>query len=520
MHGFQIRRNASALLDRAGAPRPAKDLEKAEQSLSQYLNIRRDDGPAWEWYARVVDQRDSDRRRRDGSSWSTSKPSGITPATRSSSAGAPTSPWSCGRYNDAQRHLTSLLETVPKDSQGQPAATELAELEDLLGQCDRGLTRYEEAEKWFRQALEHDPARVSCYDRLARLPGSTAPERSRRRHDPGDGREEPQGRPGLRLPLAVRSGVLRRRPTTSDIQEALELAPDDPEVLLTAAIASEQKPDAAAARAYFEKGFKLDPKNLAFALGLARLETRERHLDRAEAVLRQAFQAKPSVALAFDLAENLILQDKIEGKDQAADYIARLRNAGLGDTLVRYPGSRDPVPAEEVGRGDPRDRDGPGGPGADPQLTAQLDLMLAECYGRLGDDEQRLDALRRAAEGDQGPESARIELAQALARSGKLDQAVAILSPLADRKPELRLDLVRLLIQKTIASPGTSGTGRKSSDTCARPRRHSPRPSSARPCSASTCSPPRTAWTTPGRSCPRSWPRIPGTSRIGSRWPG
>ena len=58
-------------------------------------------------------------------------------------------------------------------------------------------------------------------------------------------------------------------PDASDIQKALKLAPDDPEVLLTAAVASEQKPDAAAARAYFEKGRKLDPKNLDLALGLA-----------------------------------------------------------------------------------------------------------------------------------------------------------------------------------------------------------------------------------------------------------
>ncbi len=79
--------------------------------------------------------------------------------------------------------------------------------------------------------------------------------------------------------------------------------------------------------------------------------------------------------------------------------------------------------------------------------------MLAECYGRVGDEEQRLDALRQAAEGDRGPESARLELAQALVRSGKLDQAVTILLPVADRRPEWRLDLVRLLLQRTIRQP-------------------------------------------------------------------
>ena len=49
--------------------------------------------------------------------------------------------------------------------------------------------------------------------------------------------------------------------------------------------------------------------------------------------------------------------------------------------------------------------------------------MLAECWGHVGSDEQRLNALRQAADGDRGPESARIEFARALARSGKLDQA-------------------------------------------------------------------------------------------------
>ena len=48
VHGIQVRRNASALLNRAREAETGHDLEKAEQSLSQYLNLRREDGPAWE----------------------------------------------------------------------------------------------------------------------------------------------------------------------------------------------------------------------------------------------------------------------------------------------------------------------------------------------------------------------------------------------------------------------------------------------------------------------------------------
>ena len=125
----------------------------------------------------------------------------------------------------------------------------------------------------------------------------------------------------------------------------------------------------------------------------------------------------------------------------------------MGDTLVRFleaeilfQGKKwvDAIPKIEMARvvlRDPR------------KLIVQLDLMLAECYRRLGHEEQRLDALRRAAEGDQGPDSTRVELAHALFRSGKIDEAVTILQPMAERNAEWRLDLVRLLLQKAIRQP-------------------------------------------------------------------
>ena len=88
-------------------------------------------------------------------------------ATRSSNDDAADLALELQRYGDAERHLNNLLDKAPKSSEAQPTAVELAEIEDLLGQCDRGLTRYEDAEKWFLKAIEHDPSRVDWgYDRL------------------------------------------------------------------------------------------------------------------------------------------------------------------------------------------------------------------------------------------------------------------------------------------------------------------------------------------------------------------
>jgi len=71
----------------------------------------------------------------------------------------------------------------------------------------------------------------------------------------------------------------------------------------------------------------------------------------------------------------------------------------------------------------------------------------------VGADEHRLDVLRRLVESDRAPDSARVELARSLARSDKLDQSIAMLLLIVERKPELRLELVRLLIQKTSRQP-------------------------------------------------------------------
>src|SRR5262249_25778674 len=150
-----------------------------------------------------------------------------------------------------------------------------------------------------------------------------------------------------------------------------------------------------------------------------------------EAVLRRANEVKPSDALAFELADNLILQDKIDGKDQARDYLARLGRAGLGETLGAYLEARILFPRKQWPEAIRRIEEARGGLVSDHRLTGQLNLMLAQCYARVGSDEQGLDALGRVAEGDPGPEPARIAYARALERSGKLYQALEILLPMA-----------------------------------------------------------------------------------------
>ena len=169
--------------------------------------------------------------------------------------------------------------------------------------------------------------------------------------------------------------------------------------------------------------------------------------------MRQTIQVNPSIGLFFALAENLITQDKIDGKDQAADYISRLRQAGLGDTVVRYLEAKIVVQQKNWAEAIRRIEMARPVLRADRRLTAQLDLMLVECFGRVGDQERRLEALQRLAESDRASDFTRIEFAKSLVQAGKLDRGIAILMPLSVEKPELKLEVVHLLIQKTSRQP-------------------------------------------------------------------
>ena len=152
VHATQIVRNASILLDHARRAEANNDLESAEKFIANYINIKRLDGLAWTWYARVVEERDVEHKRRDRvllvyEQAQMHNPGDLTVARRCAELSL-----ELRLYSNARRHLTELLEKATISSQTRLEAADLAEFEELLGDCDRGLTRFAGAEQWFRQA--------------------------------------------------------------------------------------------------------------------------------------------------------------------------------------------------------------------------------------------------------------------------------------------------------------------------------------------------------------------------------
>ena len=239
---FQTRRQAPALLERACRAEADGDLGKAQEALALYLNLRREDGPAWAWYARLVDRRDPDGLRRGRVYLIRAE------ALRHNPGDAALSTRQCaelalelGRYGDALSYLTGLLNRLGKDARGRAAS----ELEELLGRCLRGQSRYDEAAHAFRRAIERDPARSSCYAHLARLLRVDL-----RRDEEADAaiRAMVERNPESALAYIGRWRYAQEFAPPGDpgdVRRALELGPDNPEVRIAAAIASEQGQDPA-----------------------------------------------------------------------------------------------------------------------------------------------------------------------------------------------------------------------------------------------------------------------------------
>ncbi|WP_165229447.1 tetratricopeptide repeat protein [Aquisphaera insulae] len=449
VHSWQVRRQVANLLNRARLAEEARDLPKAADCLVQYLSLNREDAETWKWYARILDEKDREVGAKEQVFLVHERALQFNPDDEALERRCADLAMELVRYSDAERHLKKLLSRAgtaekPRDK---------AELGELLGQCAVGGTRFEEAESLFRQSIKDDPERASAYYSLARLKAGNL-------RQPETGAEI-IGEMRARNPESARALVLAWRfrsefqppADPKDIEQALARAPQDPEVLLAAAIASEEKGDFKAARSYWSRGNAVEPGKPAFAIGLARAEIRDQRPDQAEAILRQAYKVTPSSTLAIFLTEALILQGKIEGDGNAAEWIAMLRSRGLGDTYARYLDCQVLVRQQqwekaivEIQRARVLLKE-------DPAVMEQLHLMLAQCYRQVGRDDEQLQALQQASEAGGASDAARQNLAQALVRSGKVDQALAVLRPLADRRPDLQAEVVRLLIQQTLRQP-------------------------------------------------------------------
>ena len=510
-----MRRNAAALLTRARSAKAAGELREAEETLSLYLGIKREDSSAWIDFARVTDDRARNPRDRERVYLVCEEALRKNPGNRKLERRCAELAMDLERRGDARRHLKQLEDSIQAD----PArAVEVAELEDLLGQCDQGELKSAEAEQHFRKAIALDPTRVGAHDRLARLL-----------------------RQDLKNPVAADQmieGMLKANPKSalarvhhwryrrefgpaaepSDIDLALVFGPDETEVLIAAAENALDCKDPVKARRHLERGLEVHPRSDIFYRMAADLEREENHPERAEAVFRRGVAAIPeNVPLRMLLTETLIDEQKLDGDEGALAWIEQLRKERLANGLVQFLEGRVAVVKQqwpmaiskfEMSRSLLADNS---------VFLARINLLLADCHAHTGETEKQFAALEKAASvattaGVAGP-----LLARTLESEGRVDDAINVHRQLLERRPQSRLDLARLLIRKNVRYPRVNAAGKRSSSVSRRRKKSLPDRCKSSRCCAPICSRLRIMSRRPGSFSPR--PRWTIRIRSITGWP-
>jgi tetratricopeptide (TPR) repeat protein len=351
-----------------------------------------------------------------------------------------------GRYGDARDHLEQYLLKTERDN---------AHLLNLLGICQEKLGDSSAAAKQFASAIAAQPDFLDSYVSLARLytrmkeaddANEVLAKLVENNPDSDRGyraylmrasfRQEQMANP---MPAAERDDLLSQ--AEDDARAALKLVEDNPDgYLLAAELARAHAlahPDDEAARdrareyiaqglEVYENGGAEATKTLpGFYRLLANLELDDGHRDLAIEALRRGVekvQSPPDKAtLQWSLAESLIDEG---GLAEARTVIEGLRTEAAFAPFVTYLDARVKLAEEkwqegatELERLSPRLADVP-------ELAKQVDFWLGRSYGMLHREEEELAAYRRAVEADDRWVAPQCLLAGALAKAGRVHDAV------------------------------------------------------------------------------------------------
>ncbi|MBL8798796.1 MAG: tetratricopeptide repeat protein [Planctomycetia bacterium] len=445
LHGFQERRNASALLRQADRAEQDQQPQQAITYLKNYLGLMPRDTEVLARYGQALERAAVTPNARVHALLVLEQVLRREPQRhdiRRRVVNLAMHPM-VGRFSDAREHLEILLrEYTPDDP----------ELEALLARCHAARGEFEPAAACYEKAIQHDSKKIENYVVLAEL--------LRRKLDSARRANEVMDRLVAANPKAFQAFLARARhhqeagrpePAAADIARAGELAPDEAEVVLAVGGQAIARGEPEQARAGLERGLELHPRNAAFYLRLAELELSARRIPEATAVLRRGVAMLPDHdELRWTLANLLIQQGQ-----EATEEIARLKQRGLPAAQQDFLQARLLMSQshwQQAARLLERLQ-------ADlqpwPLLSRQASLYLAQCYAQLGNPDQQYAAYRRAVTADPLWEPGCLGLAAAQVALGRPEEALTTYRRILPHAPAARLPLARLLVAQNLRLPAT-----------------------------------------------------------------
>ncbi len=412
LHGYQVERNAVALLFQAERARDQGRLDLSAKYLQRYLGFQGDDAGAMASLALTLDDLAATRAGRLRALLAYEQALRHDSTRTDLRRRLVKLTMGVQRHADAVAHLRILQTALPEDG----------ELHSLLGRCEEAHGNYAAAAEAFAKAVQHDPGRLEGYLHWAVLLRRrlNQPERAdqvmQTMVQANDGFQPHLYRARYHRELG------RLAEADQDIAVALQKAPLDAEVLLTAAEIALQRGDKERTGRLLKEGAAQHPRDWRMYQAAAELELAEGRADEAIARIKSGLVAAPNQPeLLATLAELLVEQGRAT---EAGELVARLRkqryHAGTVDYLearVRMANEKWRQAVQLLERARPQ-------LGVFPALQRQADLSLGRCLGQLGDADGQLAVCRRAVAADPNWLPGRLELAALMVASGKIEQAL------------------------------------------------------------------------------------------------
>ena len=435
LHRYQMQSMSTALLERSQHSREAGDLEGSVQYLRDYLRMVPGDTDALQTLTSLLDDAAENPQQRFEVLQKYEELFRRQPNNADVRRKLIDLSIYFGRYSDAIEHLQALLSDSPGDG----------ELYIELGGCYEAIHNPDEAIAAYKSATEVDPRAFEAYERLVALvrerhAGETA-------EGAAAGASSRTAEVDRMLDQLVRVNrdsfqayVLRARAkrmsgqfqdALRDARRAWQLAPDEIDTLLLAADLITEE-----GQTTVEDTFRIEdvetrlraavarePQNARLHHALAKLDIADGQPAAAVGRLRAGLQTDPAnIDLRLLLADVLVNLRDFEG---AQEEIAELARRNAPRPAIEFLQARLAMAQDDwlAARGQ-LELAATGGSG-DLRFRVEVHLLLARCYGELGQTELEIATYERALRIWDGSADARIGLARALAEAGRLDEALS-----------------------------------------------------------------------------------------------
>jgi len=474
LHGYQVRRNAGGLLERAAAARESGNYEQAVWHMYRYLQHRPDDKVqsvqlALDMKTLVTESpsvgiKDIERAYALLEKSVRESPDDV-PLRRE----AADFTMKLRRYPDAIAHLEYLLNSAPDQAD--------AESKVMLGRCYAAqgdsrraaellgkLVGFDAASHQFDAEQAEAADSLDAYELLAAVYREKLldTERADKVINQMVALNDQSARAHLsraRYWLAAGGERAARRRANEDLEAALRLAPEDAEVILAASEAAIEAQDFDQARTLLDGGLEKHPDNPDLYRVRSVLAQRQGKAEEALALIREGLKRVPD--------NPVLLRRRAELELQRGDFEAVARTV---EALrqVRYPRVMiDLLEAQVLAakgiwlEASRRLEDVRPLVSGMPSTAAQVDLLLGQSYAALGQSDRQLEAYRRVVEVSPNAVLAHVGMAEALMALGRTDEAAEkfdmLQQALGDRDSELvtrlRLSLLDLKARQQMELP-------------------------------------------------------------------